>query len=464
MFFSVLQSYSSQITPNRIRTPRRIDSFVSKSTPHNDSKKSTTRRVSLFPENGNQSHNESLLGVSNLEADKNTSCNVTYSQFASTPRSQKCRTSLESETALKESLHHMSPIPVYKNKSNSDLKSKSSSRLDNTSFCLGDFIIQKKTSANKQKKQKQLNVSTHSNDSLNQSSVKPNLENCLNLSNIEKSDNSFNNSKSKYNNLKVSKRINPTSLTNLNISTDSKRIIPHDSRNSFSFQKLPDNEVTAENSRDILREERLKILNRPKIIEITNPPELVLPTRTRSLSISRNVQPKLELVTFKVQLNSLAQIYSLLIDLNLALNTLSELYFLITLVLMQANNEQNEKEIEELRIALKDNLTGLETNEEDITGLFKSVHNCVYFAAVVLNNQRHLLSVLDRASLKLLQENSRLQIFAPELTKQLMRFYNKKVKNKTNISCTSVGQNVSFISDTDNRENFPSDASFHTFR
>lgn len=450
------------MTPNMIRTPRRIDSFVSKSTPCNDSKRSTTRRVSLFPENGNQSHNESILGVSNLDTDKNISCRDTYSQFSSTPRSQKFRASLDSENALKESINHVSPIPVYKNKSNNDLKNKSFSRLDNTSFCLGDFIVQKKTSANKQKKQKQLNSSSNSNES-----VKPNLENCLNLSNIEKTDDSLNNSKNKYNNLKVSKRINPTSLTSLNKSnegvTNSKRSIPHDSRNSFSFQKLSDNEVTIENSRDILQEERLKILNRPKIIEIANSPDLIQ-TRTRSMSVCSNIQPKVELVTFKEQLNSLALIYSLLIDLNLALNTLSELYFLLTLVLMQANSEQNEKEIDELRIALKDNLTCLGTDEENITGLFKSVHNCVYFAATVLNNQKHLLSALDRASLKLLQENSRLQIFAPELTKQLMRFYSKKVKNKTDICKTSVGENVSFISDTDSRENFPTDASFHTFR
>lgn len=457
------------MTPNRIKTPRRVESFSSKTNKHNDSKKTNTRRSNLFPEKHKNSSAQ-CLGVSILENDS-----FNHSRHStSTPRPNKNRPSFDRSFPNPFENPTMSPIsPVFHNHNRSinadkhkSLTPKTSSRSESTNFCLGDFIIKK--SLTKQKKNKLQNISKDSDNSFDKSNDSLLIENCRNLSNIEKG---FESSTSKSISLisvkstSKSRRINPTNLTTLSQdgSLSSKRITSSNLNNSFSFQKLPETDISVENPRDILREECLKILSRPKTSE-TNIVSDIKPTRVARLTSI--VQPELESVTNKIQLEILAQIYSLLIDLNLVLNPLSELYFLITLILIHADkHKNNSKEIEELRETLKNSLTDLTDDSfYNMEGLFNNIHNCVYFAANVLSRQYHLLSALDRASLKLLQENTRLQTFAPDLTKQLVLYHGKKMEKKTEIYSSGGGENVSFISDTDNRENFPNDSSFHTFR
>lgn len=54
-------------------------------------------------------------------------------------------------------------------------------------------------------------------------------------------------------------------------------------------------------------------------------------------------------------------------------------------------------------------------------------HNCVFFSTHVLNQERHWLKFLDRATLKLLSENSHIIEFQPELQIYLQGLYDMKL-------------------------------------
>ncbi|XP_017909881.1 PREDICTED: codanin-1 isoform X2 [Capra hircus] len=95
--------------------------------------------------------------------------------------------------------------------------------------------------------------------------------------------------------------------------------------------------------------------------------------------------------------------------------------------------------------------------------LFQSVHDCVFFAVQVLEHQFHVLSHLDKGTLKLLAENERLLCFSPALQGRLRAAYEGSVA-KVSLAMPPSAQAVSFQPETDNRANFSSDRAFHTFK
>ncbi|XP_012280996.1 uncharacterized protein LOC105700032 [Orussus abietinus] len=98
----------------------------------------------------------------------------------------------------------------------------------------------------------------------------------------------------------------------------------------------------------------------------------------------------------------------------------------------------------------------------------RTIHNCAYFSTNVLNNQRTLLNILDRTTLKLLLENNIIGVFKPELKEYVNKLYDTKlsvsIKVKEPYNFSILEKNVCFQKDTDNRDNFPSETAFHTFR
>ncbi|GLV38328.1 discs lost [Carabus blaptoides fortunei] len=247
------------------------------------------------------------------------------------------------------------------------------------------------------------------------------------------------------------KRIKPTKMTAQGVSIYG-RVTPQDTNNVFSFEKKPEVEFPAENSqqqRENLLVERLKLSTRVELSDArlsntkTNTPRSV---RNTKLSVQINI----DLVTYKEQLKILSQIFSLFMDTNLIRNISSALYYIISIVVTRLDK-------------LETNTTSRDATDDGWQLCFKSAHNCVFFAVNVLRLQSELLSILDRVTIKLLLENTRIQHFAPDLISKLNDILAKKIERKLEYPRDTV-TNAGFVLDTDARGNFMSASSFHTFR
>jgi hypothetical protein len=165
------------------------------------------------------------------------------------------------------------------------------------------------------------------------------------------------------------------------------------------------------------------------------------------LSDSNLVAADPDLVTHREELDKLANLYSLCVDLNLVPNVLAELYFMTELLTVQE---------------LKTKPARLPTAKE--AKYFDNVHNCVYFACRFLSLEAKLLENLDGVTLDLLAENSRVDLFSPELKEAISRSREarkKGVRSRRESSHNSTGlESVRFKTETDNNTNFHSDRAF----
>lgn len=164
----------------------------------------------------------------------------------------------------------------------------------------------------------------------------------------------------------------------------------------------------------------------------------------------------------------------------MVLNVSNELHFLVLLLLSKQCENLNpcdtsngidvlnasdisEQKCDSLRLILN-NHEG-ESTAAFIKAIFATIHNVVYFAVTTLHKQVTILKILDNATLTLLSENKNVQSLAPRLREQLLATYSsRKQRGISESSNNEAYVNVCFISDTDNRENFPNDQSFNAFR
>ncbi|RZC35070.1 codanin-1, partial [Asbolus verrucosus] len=240
-------------------------------------------------------------------------------------------------------------------------------------------------------------------------------------------------SKKKKNSEEPKRRIKPTNL-------NQQKNNFHRSENSFNFNKSDPDELPSE--RNILAAERLKILSRNDIQNVTVPKKL-----PNSFTDNSEIQASVKAVCYKQQLHQIIEIYEDLLNHNFVLNLTSEIYFLISLLL--------KKQFYSLD-------WGIEVLKDKVTAsqLFFSIHNVVYFAAKSLEGQIRILKNYDKSTIRLLTENDRLIEFAPFLVQKLQ----KVAKADRIVEIPVLRDNVCFNSDTDNRQNFPNDPSFHAFR
>jgi len=75
-------------------------------------------------------------------------------------------------------------------------------------------------------------------------------------------------------------------------------------------------------------------------------------------------------VTFGSSLSGLASLYSFFIENHLVPNVLVELYLVLELLTVKAQDDDDD-----------------DVTDDVIGGVFSSVHNCVFFATQVLRNQ-----------------------------------------------------------------------------
>ncbi|XP_017786758.1 PREDICTED: codanin-1 [Nicrophorus vespilloides] len=229
------------------------------------------------------------------------------------------------------------------------------------------------------------------------------------------------------------RRINPTNLKFNNSFGKTE--------NSFNFSEESFPEIAAENAEDqrsVLAVERMKIvIDEPKVI------------LTKKIA-KKEVLPDLNLATCRKQLDVLVEMYVYCLNNNLVLNLTSELYFVLSLIL----NKQFESEIPQLRDGDCDYVS--------YNDLFSCIHNTIYFAIKVLERQVNILGMLDKQTVKLLINNDRLKCISPEMNKALVDINEGKIE--ISLPLAEATQNVCFITETDNRQNFPSEVSFHAFR
>ncbi|XP_061651342.1 codanin-1 isoform X1 [Phyllopteryx taeniolatus] len=169
--------------------------------------------------------------------------------------------------------------------------------------------------------------------------------------------------------------------------------------------------------------------------------------------------PEPSKVTAASDLDVLAELYCACISENLVPNIFLELFFVIQLLTSRSpntsdNNDENEEEEGSVCVLNSDVLE---------RRYLRQVHNCVYFAVKVLENQYQLLAHLDKCTLRLLAENERVASFSPRLRDRLSQAQDRSTARLSPCVSTFI-HSVPFQPATDNRFNFISDKAFHTFK
>ncbi|KAK9533940.1 hypothetical protein VZT92_009026 [Zoarces viviparus] len=164
--------------------------------------------------------------------------------------------------------------------------------------------------------------------------------------------------------------------------------------------------------------------------------------------------PEPSKVTFSVELDLLAELYCTCISENLVPNIFLELFFVVQLLTSQSPHTHDDDEEESL----------CAVNSEILERCYlRQVHNCVYFAVKVLENQFQLVAHLDKCTLRLLAENERVASFSRALRGRLTQAQEGST-SKLSPSVSTFIHSVPFQPATDNRSNFSSDKAFHTFK
>eukprot|EP00112_Aurelia_sp_Birch-Aquarium-sp1_P006033 Seg1674.3 transcript_id=Seg1674.3/GoldUCD/mRNA.D3Y31 product=Codanin-1 protein_id=Seg1674.3/GoldUCD/D3Y31 len=147
----------------------------------------------------------------------------------------------------------------------------------------------------------------------------------------------------------------------------------------------------------------------------------------------------------KHRLNAFAEIYKCILLENLASNITVELYFLFSVL-----NCKLEKESQDLCDEV----------------IFESKESCIYFSAKVLSGAKSLLAILDKRALRMISENKRLLVLAPEL----IVIIQEKLSEELNTSSASSMKSFNFSTSLgvpfqmeNNRKAFLSDRYFYSF-
>lgn len=258
--------------------------------------------------------------------------------------------------------------------------------------CLGDFLV---TSTKSSKKKSKKNVSNENVEKidldLSNSDIFPEIgarkssslrgeKKRIKPTNIDKSQKSLS-----LNSFNSDCFQQPSSLTlEDNSAFDNQRFQPNETTNSFEAE------------RNILKQERHKLMEKFNILSTATPPKnstvpVIKITQKDSVEITQcYVKADVTKIILKDKINLLINIYDNLLKNNLILSIITEIYFLISIVI----SNQLEHDYVEAESQLNDN---------NIDYLLKSIHNSSYFAVKSLWNLRTTLEViLDKSSLKTL--------------------------------------------------------------
>ncbi|XP_049918342.1 codanin-1 [Epinephelus moara] len=218
--------------------------------------------------------------------------------------------------------------------------------------------------------------------------------------------------------------------------------------------------LSLQEERELLKREKTK---RAQQVGSPLPSSLDPCTPTKSgLRMGSKVTPDLQTpcpepskVTFSLELDLLAELYCTCISENLVPNIFLELFFVVQLLTSRSPHTHDDDDEQDSLCAM---------NSDVLERCYlRQVHNCVYFAVKVLENQFQLVAHLDKCTLRLLAENERVASFSPDLRDRLTQAQDRST-GKLSPSVSTFIHSVPFQPATDNRSNFGSDKAFHTFK
>ncbi|XP_034419531.1 codanin-1 [Cyclopterus lumpus] len=217
--------------------------------------------------------------------------------------------------------------------------------------------------------------------------------------------------------------------------------------------------LSLQEERELLKREKTKRAQQvaaPPLssLEPCTPTKLGLRTGSKVTPDLQTPSPEPSKVTFSLELDLLAELYCTCISENLVPNIFLELFFVVQLLTSQSPPTHDDDKQGSL----------CAVNSEILERCYlRQVHNCVYFAVKVLENQFQLVAQLDKCTLRLLAENERVASFSPDLRQHLTQAQEGSTA-KLSPSVSTFIHSVSFQPATDNRSNFISDKAFHTFK
>ncbi|KAJ8340940.1 hypothetical protein SKAU_G00332310 [Synaphobranchus kaupii] len=218
-----------------------------------------------------------------------------------------------------------------------------------------------------------------------------------------------------------------------------------------------------EEERELLRREKSKLARQscspvPVAMEPCTPTKLGARPGSRLAGDAQVSCPDPSKVSCSSALDLLAQLYCACIAENLVPSVFLELFFVLQLLTSRAASASEEEDDEEDKRPKEGGTVDVLDRR-----YFRKLHNCVYFAVLVLENQFELVSHLDRCTLRLLAENERVGCFSPSLRDRLSQAQGSS-SAKVSPTMPPFIQSVPFQPATDNRSNFSSDRAFHTFK
>ncbi|XP_028994327.1 codanin-1 [Betta splendens] len=217
--------------------------------------------------------------------------------------------------------------------------------------------------------------------------------------------------------------------------------------------------LSLQEERELLKREKKKRAHQfssppPPLLEPCTPTKSDLRAVSKVTPDPQTCYPEPSKVTFCLELDLLAELYCTCISENLVPNIILELFFVMQLLTSWPTHKHDD-----------DNQQSLCRVNSDVLErcYLREIHNCVYFAVKVLEDQFQLVSHLDKCTLRLLAENERVASFSPELRDRLTQAQDRSTA-KLSPSASTFIHSVPFQPATDNRSNFGSDKAFHTFK
>lgn len=175
--------------------------------------------------------------------------------------------------------------------------------------------------------------------------------------------------------------------------------------------------------------------------------QILEPTQSKPL-----LEIDLTKTTNKKLILRIVDIFTILMDLNLSVNVLTEISFLVNLLNTEVDpfSRQMAEEI-----------------IEDHTNILKNLNNAIYFALTTLTRLKSLVVMLDVKTINILMKNERITCNDADLT----RFLQSLFQYKSNISSKLIDGNnvpgysyVFFQQENDSKSNFPSEKEFGAFK
>ncbi|KAG5857912.1 hypothetical protein ANANG_G00024430 [Anguilla anguilla] len=219
-----------------------------------------------------------------------------------------------------------------------------------------------------------------------------------------------------------------------------------------------------EEERELLRREKSKLAQQslsplPVATEPRTPTKPGVRAGPRQAGDAQACCPDPSRVTCASTLDLLAQLYcACTAGQNLVPSVFLELFFVLQLLTSRATSVSEEEDEEEHKGPKEGGTVDVLERR-----YFRNLHNCVYFAVRVLENQFELVSHLDRCTLRLLAENERVGCFSPSLRDRLAQAQGSS-SAKASPSMPPFIQSVPFQPATDNALPLSSDRAFHTFK